>query len=251
MTDPYEVLEGKTPEEVMTSEPPAVDEPAPEAPNAEEEPAGEETPSQEAEASEQEPDKSETPSLEELRKTVAGLEKAVQAERKKRQEAESRMQGKDDPRPAPDVFEDPDGFRKHIASEIETRTFNERANMSEFLARREFPDLDEKVERFRVMAEENPALTQRVAQAVSPYHEIADIVSKAERLEKLENVDQVEKELRAKIEAEVRKEYDEKAQRNADLREKLPPSLVDASSKGSVKGHEYSGPTPLSNILPE
>lgn len=236
-TELASILEGAQPE--STPEPEKTPEPTADEPKGEE-------PSQEAPASEPEPDKSETPSLEDLRKEVEGLKGALTAERKKRQQAEQITQERPE---APDVFDDQKGFVKHIEDSLANAEFNTRSNLSEFLARREFPDLDQKIERFKELVADDPNLSQRVMNAPSPYHEIADIVAKAERLAKLENVDQAEAELTAKIEAKIRAEYEEKAKKDADLRDKLPPSLAGAASKGSVQGHDYSGPTPLSNIL--
>ena len=107
---------------------------------------------------------------------------ALKAEREKRQALERQMaEFQKEKTPAPDVFEDQSAYTEHLQTEFNQALFNERANMSEFYARREFTDLDDKIETFQALTASNPALTAQVQNAVSPYHEIVDIVKKWKR----------------------------------------------------------------------
>ena len=208
---------------------------------------GEETPEGEAEASEQEtPTASESPSLEELKKQIDGLQAATIAERKKRQEAEQKLQSKQE---MPDVFENQEAFTQAIQGQIQSAQVNAQANISEFLARRDFPDLDAKIEKFKELQEADPTLAQRVRASVSPFHEIADIVTKAEKLAKLDDVDKMESEIRAKVEAEVRAKIEAEMADKQKLAGTIPQSLSDEASTGSIKANTYAGPTPLDNLI--
>lgn len=172
---------------------------------------------------------------------------ALLDERRKRQELEQQLNSK--PKQAPDVFEDQEGFTNHVTQLVNQQVLNDRANMSEFLARRDYPDLDSKVEKFQEMAQSNPALQQQVLNAVSPYHELYDIVTKADQLAEMQNVDAYKAKLRAEVEAELKAEYEQKQSAEQKLRESIPPSLNDVGSKGSLKGHDWAGPTSLDSIL--
>jgi hypothetical protein len=155
--------------------------------------------------------------------------------------------------PAPDVFEDQKGYTDHITQQMNNALFNERANMSEFYARRDHPDLDEKIEKYQQLKLDNPALGTQVQNATSPYHEVVDIVDKHEKMQRMENIDEFEAKTRTEIEAKVRAEVEAelkgKSEAKDNLKSSIPTSLVGEASKGSVKGAEYTGPTKLTSIF--
>jgi hypothetical protein len=181
---------------------------------------------------------------------------ALKAEREKRQAAERQIaefNANKEKVAAPDVFDDQKAYTEHMQTEFSQAMFNERANMSEFYARREFKDLDDKLETFQNLKATNPALSAQVQNAASPYHEIVDIVAKHEKMEKMQNIDEFEATTRAEIEAKVRAElgaeFKGKADANQNLRDSIPTSLVSASSKGSVNKPAWVGAAPLNNIF--
>lgn len=214
---------------------------------AEQTPAAEPTPEPIAEPPQGVKQEAESPSPEKIEERMVPL-KALEEERRKRQEAESRLTQKE-PVKTPDVFEDPEGYQKHMAETLQQVTFNERCNISQFLAKRDYPDLDAKLETFQELVKDYPQYLNQIRNSPSPYHEMADIVNKHEKLKSLENVDQVEAKLRAEIEAKVRAEYEAKAKKDAALKASIPTSLVDAPSKGPIRGNEWSGPTPLKDLF--
>lgn len=182
--------------------------------------------------------------------------KALEAERHKRQELERKLEQQyrdlktqSEEKQRPDILEDPDGYADSITRKFQQELDNQRLNMSEFLARREHPDMDDKLAEYRELAEKNPALNSQVQNAMSPWHEVAKIVDASRKLEQLNDVDGMEAKLRAEIEAQIRKEYEDKAKAEEVLSGSLPQSLAGAPSKGSVKGSNWSGPTPLENII--
>lgn len=180
---------------------------------------------------------------------------ALKAEREKRQalERERDERNAKPAEPAPDIFDDQKGYTDHMAAQFKSDLFNERANTSEFHARREFKNLDGDIEAFQLLQADNPALTAQVQNAASPYHEIHDIVARHEKLAKMENVEEWEASTRAEIEAnvraEIKAEMEGKVKADKDLRDAIPTSLVGESSKGSVQQPDWEGPSTLSDIL--
>ena len=181
---------------------------------------------------------------------------ALMAEREKRQSLEKQVadfNAQKAKEPTPDVFEDQEAYTTHMRTEFDNARFNDKANMSEFFARREFSDLDSKVEAFKELKLSNPALETQVLNAASPYHEIVDIVSKHEKMEKMQNIDEFEAttraEIEAKVRAEIKAEMDGKASADKNLRDSIPTSLVDERSKGTVTKPTWEGTSTLDNIL--
>ena len=182
---------------------------------------------------------------------------ALMAEREKRQTLQKQVDefsAKKAEEPAPDMFDDQTKYTEHQNAKFETAMFNERANMSEFYARREHTDLDAKVETFQKLKAGNPELANQVRTAVSPYHEIVDIVARHEKMEKLQNVDEFEASTRAELETKIRAEIEAEIRGKADGKEALkasvPTSLVSAPSKGAAIGSSaWGGPSDLESIF--
>lgn len=181
---------------------------------------------------------------------------ALMAERDKRQALERQVaefNANKAKEPAPDVFEDQAAYTQHMTQQMSDAMFHERASMSEFHARREFKDLKEKLEVFRRISADNPALQAQVQNSPSPFHEAYDIVAKHEKLAKMENINEFEAKTRAEIEAQVRAEIkaeiEGKQQADKQLRDSIPTSLVNEPSKGSIQKPTWNGPSPLSDIF--
>ena len=204
---------------------------------------------------EQEPEATTAPEVTEAEPQNVPI-KALMAEREKRQALERQVadfNAQKAKEPAPDVFEDQEAFTAHMRTEFDNARFNDKANMSEFFARKEFGDLDSKIEAFKELKLSNPALEAQVLNAASPYHEIVDIVSKYEKMEKMQNIDEFEAttraEIEAKVRAEIKAEMDGKANADKNLRDSIPTSLVDKPSKGTVTQPAWEGTSTLDNIL--
>lgn len=226
-----ELLDGEAPKPVEETQPP---EPEAEAKGETDEPPASPEPEPAAETVDESP-------------TVP--KQALLDERRKRQELEQRLAEKAEQKPTPSVFEDEEAYNQHIQQQIDQRVNDAQLNISEMLAKRDHPDLDEKVERYKELIADNPALHTQVMATASPYHEVVAVVEKAEKLEKLQDVDKYEAQLRTELEAKIRAEYEAKAQKKDDLANSIPQSLSDLGSKGGVTGPSFSGPTPLDNIL--
>jgi hypothetical protein len=212
------------------------DEPQPETEVTEsEESTGEETidsteeETENAESKTEEPKQESTPDPGDDEKSNWQFE-AYKDEKRKRQEYEQKLkelQEKKEPEKAPDVLEDQEAFTSHIQSYVDQTVMNTRANMSQFLAEREFGKdvVTEKLETFKSLLADDPSLQSRVLGSMSPYHEIVDIVNKAERLKQLDNVEDIEAKIRAEIEEKVRAEYEQKNSEKTAKRESVTPSL--------------------------
>lgn len=96
---------------------------------------------------------------------------ALEAERNRRQEAERRLQEFEAVRakaPIPDAYEDPDGYDRHVKSQIEQVRWETKAEMSGFMAEQKFGK--PLVEEALAWAQEqsDPTLGLKVRQSASP-----------------------------------------------------------------------------------
>lgn len=201
----------------------------------------------------EEPEDVGTPPEPKVEKEESWTKKAVLDERRKRQELEKakaeleaklkEIEGKTE---TPDVFEDAEGYTKYLQQQMQ----NNMLNMSEFLARKEFPDLDEKVARFEQMVKEAPMLYQQVMKSPSPYHELVNVVRKAEELDKMSDIDSYKSKLRDEIKAELMAELkaaDEQKSKGRKAAQSVPKSLAGQVSQGSIT--EAALDNDLSSIL--
>lgn len=162
-------------------------------------------------------------------------------EKRKRQEREKRIaeleaQQQEKPK-APDIFEDQEQYTGYVEDRISQAVGNTKAEMSEFYAKREYGSevVDQKFEKFQQMVEENPSLRTEVAKTVSPWHTMVEKVNAAEKMEKLQDVDKYEAEVRAEIEAKVRAELEGEVKAKSDKVGSLTPSLAGQRSSGGDK----------------
>lgn len=220
---------------------------APEVEEQQAEPTGVET--EQVSPPEPEPEPEELSAEPAESKESAGIRQALQAERAKRQELEARLRNQESQKPAPDIFEDQEGFVGHITKTMEQRILNERLNMSEFTARKEFPDLDSKLEKYQELIAKNPSLHDEVLNSVSPYHTLVEKVNAAQEFEAMKDVDSYKAKMRAEIEAELRNEINGEKKAKADLLDSIPPSLATETSKSGMKGPQWGGPPSLDELF--
>jgi len=221
-------LEGETPET------PEVE--VPEVPETPE--TGEETPATPAE-----------PPKEEETWTKA----AYLAEKQKRQEAEQRAtfleQQIKGNQPQP---EEEDPYAASIESRVEQKfsaaLVNERINQSETFARDKYADYDEKLDKFIEMAQANPALTVMMRQQANPAEFAYKTVVNQQKLQEMQNPEEYERKLVAKIRAELEAENQKKVD---DILKKgqIPGTLADARSVSKQVQAQWTGPPPLDDLL--
>ena len=134
------------------------------------------------------------------------------------------------------VFEDEGKFRDELHTDLNQALTNQSLNQSEFFAAREIgrDKLDQKIDIFKTLAENNPEIRQRFATAVSPYHELIDIVDQHDELDKMKDMDSYKAKLKAEVKAEVKAEIEADGKAKTELRDSIPDSLVDETGKGGL-----------------
>jgi hypothetical protein len=184
--------------------------------------------------------------------------KAVLDEREKRQAAQreleelkKQIEASKPAKQKTSVLEDEGKFRNELLDDMESRLVNDRLNMSQALAEREFgkDKIADKVKAFRELASQNPELRNRFANAPLPYHELVSIVDKHNEVKEMENLDVYKEKLRAEIRAELLKESEAKAAGVEQKRESITPSLAGKRSAGGVAAS--TSPLTLDDVFPD
>ena len=181
--------------------------------------------------------------------------RAAQEERTKRQELERRMAApppaKDEP--AKTFWEDPEGAlaRQNEQHQAQLRTV--WLNTAEAIARTRYTDYEQEKAVFVEMATQSPALYQEMLVSPDPA-EFAYRTGKARReLKEAGGLEQlkakIEAETRTRLEAEYRAKEEARLKELAAQRAALPGSLSDVRGASAPRKLEYTGPTPLADIL--
>jgi len=194
-------------------------------------------------------EKVELPSTQELQQQLETISSELNAYKvKARDEKTKRQQLEAEKVETPNVLENPEEYTSHVLSEAKNIALNERVNLSEFLARKEYPDLDEKVAQYEKLVTENPSIHQEVIKAPSPYHALVDIVDKHERVKAMENVDEWEAKKTAEIEAKIRADIEAEQGARAEKVSNISPSLAKEGSS-RVSEESWTGPTPINDLI--
>ncbi len=232
MSDLDQILNGEQPE-VETAEPPA--EPEAEQPEAQ----AEDVETEEAETTEPEaePEKAEEPQtvpvavVQELRRELRELKAQQQPEK-----------------PAPDFFEDPEGYRNYMQDAVKNATTSVKLEQSRFMAEKEFgkETVDAAFEYFN----QHPEKSQALLQHPSPFHAAVEEFNRQRVSEDIlknpdEWVAEKEAELRKKIEAEL------VAKQAKDEASKLAPSMANTTGTGGGPTNNWTGPPALEEVIGE
>lgn len=210
----------------------------------------------EAKVETKEPEKKAEPAPQQFTEKERAFLRAAEEERRKRQELEKRLAELEKPKEPPKPFwDDPEGAvggikqgveeAKQFAREESLRTV---LRTSEILARQRYQDFDAKLERFGQLLQANPALQAQWLQNPDPAEYAYKTAKNILDIEEAGGLDamrqKIEKETRAKIEAELKsKEEKIKAERA-----KLPPSLTEARATHPARP-VWQGPTSMDEIL--
>lgn len=140
--------------------------------------------------------------------------------------------------------------------EVQNQVLNERFNMSEMIARRDYPDLDEKLAIFEKAAQENPALAMQLRTQPHPWDWMYKEAQKIQLLQEIGDNpssyrEKLEKELREKLMAELGQAPAQAAAPApaAAPAAQIPQSLATARSAGARTAPAWSGPSSLDSIL--
>ena len=226
-------------ETTVVQEPEVIEETTAEAPEAEAVEEVEEAVTEEPEGLPTEPDKPE--------KTGEVPIAALLDEREKRQAAQRELDqlrkqlSEQAPKQAiPDPLDDGEAYAGHINQVVEGKLAQSRIAMSQEFMRMTHEDYDTAEAKFIQMAQENPALIGQMQAATLPAKFVYDTAKKAEKLEKLENVDEYEAKTRAELEAKIREEleakYKTKLDADAAKAASLTPSLANQRAQGGNTG---------------
>lgn len=165
-------------------------------------------------------------------------------EREKRQAAEKRVEELEAQKePEKDFFEDPEGRLKKLESDLEARTTNRFVDLTVDLARKNHDDFDEVMAGWKELVDANPGILQQVMSSENPGEESYKIAKQYQSVQEIGDPKEYREKLKEELKAELLEEMkkpDGKA---------LPESLATERNVGSRKGPEFSGPTPLGEIL--
>lgn len=176
---------------------------------------------------------------------------AVLDERRKRQELERQLEQalKDKtPEEKKDWFDDPEGAASQIKQEFQSQLANTRIEMSQEFMRSLHEDYDQLEAEFVDLAKGNPAMLAEFQQSKNPAKFAYETAKKHREYADLKDVDKAKAKLREEVRAELEKEYQQKSEKEQKKREAIPPSLSN-QGKGGLSADDYSGPTPLEDIL--
>lgn len=242
-TDPNDA-----PADSLPTDPPAKE-------TKEEEPAaaqGEEDSPKGEDSSEETPPVEEEPPASEKDRMVPL--KALEAERKKRQTAETNLeQATAKPAlPAPDVIEDQKGFEDHLSGTVDQKLANQRFSMSKIMAKGAYEDYDDMEQVFMEAAQENPALASALQAHEHPsefaYQEGKKIMAMKEfGTDPVAYKEQVRQEVEAEVRDKLKAEAEAAAEGNA-LRD-IPTSLANEPSVAARGDPKWAGPDTIDDIL--
>lgn len=134
------------------------------------------------------------------------------------------------------VRQQTEATRQALEREFTDRWFN----AMESIARSRHPDYDQMREYFIERAQTDPAIAAGIRNAADPADYAYQTAKKLKALEEVGDLDtyrsRIEKEIRAQVEAELRKPP-------------APPQSLNAEASPATSGNEWAGPTPIGQIL--
>lgn len=158
---------------------------------------------------------------------------AVLDERRKRQELERKIQDLEaklnpppEPKKAPDVFEDPEGYTKHLRSEVSTMILTERINLSRAMMEAQFKDYPEKEKVFLELAKSDPSMIEKLRSHPIPAKFAYEQAAKHLQYQEMQNVDAYKAKLKEEVRQELLRETKEKDEAEAKKIQAIEPSLA-------------------------
>lgn len=165
---------------------------------------------------------------------------ALKAERAKRQDLErqlnelkSQFEKPQEPETAPDAIDDPEGFHKHIAQQIEQESLKNRITMSQELMRSQHADYDEKEAKFLELAQSDQSLIVQMKSHAMPAKFVMDTVNKHERFSKFDSFDDALKAEVEKTKSDIEKQVEERLRAEYEAKLKKAQGLPPSGAGGS------------------
>lgn len=155
--------------------------------------------------------------------------------------------------PAKTFWDNPDAALKSQQQQLATERVNIRLQTAEMIARSRYTDLDEKLEIFRGLVQQNPGLVQPWITAADPAEYAYRLAKNHQELQAVGGLEEMRKkiadETAAKVRAEEEAKYKAKLEEHERQRAALPPTLSDVRGASTGKAAVWGGPTPLSDVL--
>ena len=144
--------------------------------------------------------------------------------------------------------ENPELYFNALFQENQNTAIKTRVETSEMLARRVYPDYDEKCNKFKELCQNTPGLFQQALAQPDPAEFVYKTAKTHQELADAGSIDELrarlEKEARIKVEAEFREKEENRKKEQAAI----PSSLSNVTSVGTNRP-VWGGPTSLDNIL--
>lgn len=151
-------------------------------------------------------------------------------------------------KPAPDMFEDPDGYRRHMQEAVQIGVTNNKLEMSRFMAEKEFgkDTVDAAFEYFN----QHPDQTSEFLKHASPYHAAVEHFNKHRVAQEIGSDPAA---YREKLATEIRKEVEAElvAKQARDAAGKYAPSMANVTGTGGGPKTNWTGPTSLEAAIGE
>lgn len=198
----------------------------------------------------------EEPKREEFTDKERAFLRAAEEERRKRQELERRLADLEKPKTETEkktFWDDPEGHLKGWEQALEQkftqREMNVKLQTAEAIARTKYKDFDANIEVFAGLLQTTPGLREQWLASPDPA-EFAYRAGQGNRmLSEAGSIDalreKIEKETRAKLEAEFKAKNEQLEKQRAAL----PGSLSDVRGASTRQAPVFTGPTPLEDIL--
>lgn len=180
---------------------------------------------------------------------------ALEDERSKRQTAERELAelrkqqpAKPDQQEKPGFWEKPEEHLNGVRQFAATEALKVKLDMTEERAREKYDDFDAQLEAFGRMVEQNPALRIQMLQARNPAEFAYSTAKNHSAFESAGSVEKMREQIRAEERAKLEAEAKAKAEAEQKKRDALPSTLTDVQG-GTPRAAEFTGPTPLNDIL--
>ena len=135
------------------------------------------------------------------------------------------------------IFDDEGKWNEQQQQAAQTTRANDKLNMSEALAIREFgkDKVNEAIEWFKTNAEKSPYLVQRFQNAELQHHEIIDMHSEDQARAEMADPVKFKAQVKAEVLAELQAESEAEDKTNEEISESITPSLAKQRSAGDKK----------------
>jgi hypothetical protein len=194
------------------------------------------------------------PPQQEMTEKERAFLRTAEEERRKRQELERelsqyRQKQPEKPEEKKSFWDDPEGHFKSFEQRLAQREVALTLQVSERIARSKYQDFDEKIGEFAESLKNTPGLHAQWLSSPDPAEFAYRHGHRVKEMRDVGDIEQykakIEKETRAKLEAEFKAKQDELDKKRSEL----PGSLSDVRGTTTQQKPVYAGPTTLDDIL--